>query len=410
MHLAAREWWWKEEREDAHVVLLRRRRGGGACAEAVPHRAAAAAEAAGAKARFRRPCSRQWEGDEEEEEEQPVLARERAARVGLKLLQGMQKPLSSSSSSVLPAGDEKMRVVQAYVPLSVGGFMEGSAETAVNDISQVRPGNVMCLRCPTSPAPRAGPGINFVKEADLTEEERRYGKRLSAEMTQELFEVGRVDRDAGLLEAIFLDGTRQKLKVYAVRPAGFLETELFRRWKRDPSSRPVRTVYAASDSLAASQPLPSATASAANRTSNDNESAAVGVARTPWWVTPQLIVRVVEKSAGELFGEKFVVKSLTRREGKIRLVPWQRSAGSGEPAARSLLDVVGCEALETVVPKVGEQGMIVLGGMRGELVTVVERHRDADGELASLKVCSTLTQREFVVGPHEVCLLARPQR
>ncbi|RNE98483.1 Trypanosoma vivax [Trypanosoma rangeli] len=354
------------------------------------------------------------EGDEEGEE-QPVLARERAARVGVKLLQGMQKPLLPSSS-VLPSRGNEMRVVQAYVPLSVGGFMESSAETTVNDISHVRPGNIMCLRCPTSSTPQVSSGMNFVKETDLTEEERRYGKRLSSNMMHELFEVGRVDRETGLLEAIFLDGARQKLKVYAVRPAGFVETELFHKWKRDPSSRPVRTVYAAPVNLTASSSLPLATttASAANRNSNDkgsdNRSVAMGGTPTPWWVSPQLVVRVVEKSAGDIFGKKFVVRSLARKEGKIRLAPWQRSPGGGESAANSLLDIVGCEALETVAPKVGEQGMIVLGSMRGELVTVMERHRDADGELASLKVCSTLTQKEFVVGPHELCQLARPQR
>ncbi|ESS70354.1 hypothetical protein TCDM_00810 [Trypanosoma cruzi Dm28c] len=347
---------------------------------------------------------------DEDEDEKPVLARAGSDRVGLRLLQGMQKP-TSSSSSVLLSGKEKMRVVEAYVPLSVGGFMESSAETAVDNLSQIKPGNVMCLRSPASSASQASTGMNFVKETDLTEEERRYGKRLSSNMTQELFEVGRVDRDTGMLEAIFLDGTRRNLKAYAVRPAGFVEKELFRQWKRDPNSRPVRTVYAASQDANASPSLSSTTqttrTTAVDSANRKNNTAAVEL--MPWWVSPQLIVRVVEKSAGDLFGKKFVVKSLSRKEGKIRLVPWQRSAGNGESAENSPVDIVGCEALETIVPKVGEQGIIVLGNMRGELVKVMERHRDVNGELASLKVCSTLTGNEFTVGPHEVCQLACPR-
>ncbi|KEG09996.1 Trypanosoma vivax [Trypanosoma grayi] len=373
-------------------------------------------------------------GDNDDEEERPVLTRTGGGggggRVGLMLLQSMNHatPTSSSTASLSPApvggAAQKIRVVGEYVPLSVGGFMESAAETVMGDIHNVRQGDIMCLRGPaattTTASTKSGAGgeMRFVKEAELTEEERRYGKRLSSDMLQELFEVGRVDRATNSLEGLFLDGTRRKLKLYAARPAGFVETELFRQWKHDPSTRPVRTVYASTDTSALQQKqlAPPLTSSHSRKdegnqpptaTDNNGKNNSSGAeAPMPWWVTPQLIVRVVEESAGDLFGKKFVVKSVARKEGKIRLAPWQPTGAHGKPAESSLVDIVGCEALETLVPKVGEQGIVVLGNMRGELVRVDARLRSAEGGLTAVKVTSTRTGDEFTVGPHEVCQLA----
>ncbi|ORC83670.1 Trypanosoma vivax [Trypanosoma theileri] len=134
--------------------------------------------------------------------------------------------------------------------LSVGGFMATSAETILNSAHNARPGDIMCVGCPpqtmthhltvysvspvdivaaSSSGSSSTAGMQFVREMDLTEEEKLYGKRLSCDMLRELFEVGRVDSATNSLEAIFLDGTRQKLKVFAVRLAGVCgEEELFR--------------------------------------------------------------------------------------------------------------------------------------------------------------------------------------
>lgn len=355
-------------------------------------------------------------GADDDDDERPVLAPAGGDRVGLRLLQDMRQPPSrcrpATSSAAPPAGPGRLCVVEEYVPLSKGGFMETATASVMDDMDHVRPGNVMCLRCPASTAPAASAEVRFVKETDLTEEEQRYGKRITSDMTQELFEVGRVDRVAGLLEAVFLDGTRQKLRICAVRPAGFVETELFNRWKRDPSSRPVRTVYATPNDAKAPSPRPTthaSTALSAEDNKNSNSDVAT-VTPTPWWVIPQLIVRIVEEGAGDLFGKRFVVKSVLRKEKKIRLAPWNLKSGSDELSENSLVDIVGCEALETIVPKVNEEGIVVLGKMRGELIKVIERHRSAEGELNGVKVCSTLTGSEFTVGPHEVCRLALPQR
>ncbi|KAH9598961.1 hypothetical protein LSM04_004576 [Trypanosoma melophagium] len=253
-------------------------------------------------------------------------------------------------------------------------------------------------------------------------------------MLRELFEVGRVDRATNSLEAIFLDGTRQKLKVFTVRPAGFLEKELFRKWKSDASTRPVRTVYAGLEGGASTPTPPVASLSVNdgrssnhnsidggnnnNNNNNNNNKGSVMVddgsgadLPTPWWVIPQLLVRLVEVSAGDLFGKKFIVKSVLRKEGKIRLVPWpqrqqEEDRDSVQVVMDAVIDVIGCAALETVVPKVNEEGIVVLGAMRGELVTVISRQRSSSNEIIALKVRSTLTGNEFTLGPQEICQMA----
>ncbi|ORC83864.1 Trypanosoma vivax [Trypanosoma theileri] len=126
----------------------------------------------------------------------------------MKLLQDMHNApsCSSYSSSCIPMSTvvepQKLRVVEDYTSLSVGGFMTTSAETILNSAHNVRPGDIMCLRCPPptmtrhftvysvspghvsppAPAPSSGTsstaGMQFVKETDLTEEEKLYGKCL----------------------------------------------------------------------------------------------------------------------------------------------------------------------------------------------------------------------------------------
>ncbi|ORC81947.1 Trypanosoma vivax, partial [Trypanosoma theileri] len=73
------------------------------------------------------------------------------------------------------------------------------------------------------------------------------------------------------LEAIFLDGTRQKLKVFAVRPAGVCgEEELFHQWKKDASTRPVRTVYLRMEGRASTPTPPVASSSVHDGSSSDH--------------------------------------------------------------------------------------------------------------------------------------------
>ncbi|ORC81605.1 uncharacterized protein TM35_001111110 [Trypanosoma theileri] len=78
--------------------------------------------------------------------------------------------------------------------------MATSAETILNSAHNVRPGDIMCLRCPPPTMTRhltvysvspvdivaaavassssSTAGMQFVKETDLTEEEKLYGKCL----------------------------------------------------------------------------------------------------------------------------------------------------------------------------------------------------------------------------------------
>ncbi|ORC88747.1 Trypanosoma vivax [Trypanosoma theileri] len=144
------------------------------------------------------------------EDDKPVLTNPTAAGDGclcLKLLQDMHNALSCSSSIPISTVVEphNLRVVEDYTPLSVGGFMATSAETILNSAHNVRPGDIMCVGCPPpstmnrhltvhsvspvdivaaaassgSSGSSSTAGMQFVKETDLTEEEKLYGKRLS---------------------------------------------------------------------------------------------------------------------------------------------------------------------------------------------------------------------------------------
>ncbi|KAG8345292.1 hypothetical protein ERJ75_001524400 [Trypanosoma vivax] len=371
-------------------------------------------------------------GDEvgsDDEQDGPVVTQPGGGRVGLSLLQSMQQTLTTDSTpDKVFVQPEKLCVVEDYVPLSVGGFLQTSAETPACSMENIRVGDVMCLRFPEVTAPPAVPvkvavngransdadvptpsGLCFVKEDELTTEEKMYGKRLTCDMLRELFEVGRVDRSTDSLEALFLDGTRQKLKVWAVRPAGFVESMLYHRWKKDEGSRPVRTVCASPQPVVgADDDAHKVGAERGGGLRGQTEPTAVNAG--VWWVTPQLVVRIVEESAIDLLGKKFVVSSVSRKDKKIRLAPWSSATSlvtsTNGTTQGSSIDVVGCEALETVVPRVGECGMIVSGRMRGELVEVTSRLRADDGELHAVKVRSTLTGEEATVEPNEVCLIA----
>nr|CCC95158.1 unnamed protein product [Trypanosoma congolense IL3000] len=373
--------------------------------------------------------SKKWRSGEDgdDADSAPVLSRNASDRIGLRLLQQMHQSSTRGDASCRGSSKNgKMHVVEEYVPLSVGGFMQTTTESLDNLIS-VRPGDIMCLRCPgdvkteasnegnnTREAvgnnPPAAGGMSFVKEKELTEEERLYGRRVTCDMMHEIFEVSRVDSASNSLEAVFLDGTRKKLKIITVRPAGFVESELYKRWKADENSRPVRAVY--------STPSAKDTELADDRSKNSQqETTTQARVPKPWWVMPRLIVRVVEETAGDLLGKKFIVKSINRKEGRIRLfslnaTPGDASGGAdrtngtefhSEAADLAPIDVFGCDALETVVPRVGDQGLLVEGNMRGELVIVTSRGRGESGELNTIRVRSLVSEKEFVVQPHEIC-------
>ncbi|CCW66054.1 unnamed protein product [Phytomonas sp. Hart1] len=279
----------------------------------------------------------------------------------------------------------------------------------------------------------------FTAEIKLTEEERTYGKKASVEMVNQLFEVTRLDRDNHTLEGLFLNGSRRVLRVHEVRLAGFVERKLYRKWKEDPTSQPVRTIEAVVPIAPISQtgesaPLMNISAEVSSAAAMETEGGTGGgkpnginssgsTEGTPvvWWVIPNLIVRIVADKAGEWYGKKCVVRSIDRKNNKVRMIsldlwPPNQPNSSQFPKQKPLplgregvVEVVGVQGLETVLPKKGESGLVVLGPYRGEFASVITRLHDMEGNLEKLKVQCTRTGDVFHVEPHELCLIARRQ-
>lgn len=309
----------------------------------------------------------------------------------------------------------------------------------------------------------------FVPESALTSEEKKYGRLLDLKLWHSIGEVTRCDIYCREVEVLFLSGQRKKFPVVALRPAGFMEQELFMQWKTEPSSRPVgqiglprRERYGEAERVVGRTPNTlSSEGSEAQRdhaapslffspkkgiaSSVITDSSTTSIPALPstcspissctpptsrWWVLPHLIVRVVADDAGPTwFGQKAVVLHIQRKEERMRLVRWdstrpisslqpfshslpleRRGGGAGVagmPAtplpsssssslssslsfgypAEDMVDVFGVRSVETVVPRVGEAGMLVLGKRKGELVEVVRRCRDEKtGDLKFLLV------------------------
>lgn len=420
-------------------------------------------------------------------EEVPPVAPPRS--IGMQLLQGMHKDVTSSSTDRKVAGGEtNLKVVEAYVPLSSGGFLDTSADhgagrpikvgdvmcavipvaanvsvaaqggggfplsspptssnasptarqppqTAVGPLPSINGGGVQRSGSPErppfadgSPTTTAPPGSpasavaaataaalkHFRSEAELTEEERRYGKHLHHSMVQQLFEVSRWDPAKGTMEALFLDGRRAKLRVHEVRPAGYVENALYQQWKEDPASQPVLSIGVAS-------PLtgPSSDVQSPHHTTGSHSvgspspqcsplTTTVAGVPTPWWVLPNLVVRVVTEAAGEWLGRRCVVVAVWRKANTVRVMNEQLWLSPPSAATSSgVVDIVGVEGLETVLPKKGESGVVVLGPHRGEMVTVTARSRDETGNLTALVVQCHRTKEVLQFAPEELCVMAR---
>ncbi|KAK7194186.1 hypothetical protein NESM_000332500 [Novymonas esmeraldas] len=328
-------------------------------------------------------------------------------------------------------------VVQAYVPLSTGGFL--STAGAAGDTMeghQVRVGDVLALRKPpgtaASPPPPPPPHTNrsasttpssspttatapasaaavevlaqramghFKSAAAFTSDEVKYGRSLTPEMTRVLFEVARVDQHSRSVEAVFLDGARAKLSYLEVRPAGYVERKMYAAWKADPASRPVATIHSAAASPTTSS-SPTATAAPSQPPSPPPPAAA-------WWVTPRLLVRLAAESAGDWYGKRCAVTSVQRSGNRIRLTEVLEEAadGDGGTAVAETRELVGLDGLETVIPRKGGRAMVVLGARRGEMCTVRNRVRGPDGELIAVEVEVGRTKEVLAMRPEELCAL-----
>nr|CAJ2474111.1 unnamed protein product [Leishmania braziliensis] len=343
-------------------------------------------------------------------------------------------------------------VVHTYVPLSTGGFL--STANAAHDTMeghQVRIGDILSLRKPlsgadpspshavtstttSSPSTSTAPSTlttdsavaavaqkvmsHFRSAASLTPEERKYGRQLTADMTHSLFEVTRVDQQGRSIEALFLDGTRAKVSFFEVRPAGYVEQRMYAVWKADPASRPVTIIH----SNASTPTTPSAPNGAVVPSSSPSPALQPppSVTAAAWWVIPHLLVRLTAEAAGDWCGKKCVVKSVQRSENRIRLTEWVEGSSSGESGSRSvhnsgkltaaaaeMRELIGVDGLETVVPKKGGRAMVVLGNRRGEMCTIRNRVRGADGELMAVEVEISRTKEVMTLQADELCALAR---
>lgn len=321
--------------------------------------------------------------------------------VGRGLLQSMKPP------SLLPSSANR---AESYQALSTGGFLDASTAPSLRHVAVgavIRLAKASDLgvgskreRDVSSPTSDEQPKNfssssafsltgRFQRESELkSEEERRYGRRLSPEMYDALGEITRLDAAMKNIEVLFLSGERRKLSVHDVKPAGFVEQSLYRRWKNAPELRPVALIPSpvASPVGDISAPLPPQSPSS-------------------WWVLPKLVVRVVAETAPQDWaGVKAVVTAIQRKESRIRLM---RCSSGGSPNKQSAeVEVEGLESVESVVPKRGEMGMLVLGERKGELVTVEARHRTESEGLVRVTVSPVAKLGEsFDVLPSEICAL-----
>lgn len=283
---------------------------------------------------------------------------------------------------------------------------------------------------------------HFLPASALTDEEKTYGRFLDAALLDSLAQVTRCDTRGRALEVMCLSGKRQKLSVLAVRPAGFMEVQLFQKWKADPSSRPVQHIGDRRLPVHGDTPPPPPVPSTAGgeETRSDGPASPTRDAEhqngpllpspspsSAWWVLPHLIVRVVAKEAGGTWwGQKALVLHIDRKAERMRLVRMNAVSGASEARAspgvpgvagggptawsvsssgyppEDLLDVFQLGNVETVVPRVGEVGMIVLGQRKGELVVVVRRCRDEKtGDLHAVWVLPQRSAAAYLSGKKE---------
>lgn len=308
-------------------------------------------------------------------------------------------PSSSSSSSSPSSSRHRLafRTVETYKPLSSGGFFDsthGSPDRArcmaigaivvlvgANASSSSSSPNSATPRTTTgtggsgatadppshaavehipsssaSPAPSSvlgdamGKMKHFLPASALTDEEKTYGRFLDAALFDSLAEVTRCDVRGRALEVWCLSGKRQKLSMLAVRPAGFMESQLFQKWKADPSSRPVQHIgerrLRIQETPSHPVPLLPSTPQEEAKSQDGEASQAGGTEKetqrslssssppSAWWVLPHLLVRVVAKEAGVgWWGQKALVLLIDRKAERMRLVRWEAVCGASDARA-----------------------------------------------------------------------------
>ena len=182
----------------------------------------------------------------------------------------------------------------------------------------------------------------------------RYGKALTPQLVEQIVLVTRVDPNGEFLEVEHADGRRLKIPKKDCRPALHGECEIFKQWRSNRGC------------------IPKPGLSQSLERKRGREPDAEGGAKVPavWWAIPKLVVRCVNAEFPAALGQNFRVDAAVRKANEViarPIVPC--SDGSLNITFRQ-------EDIETVVPRVGERGIVVLGPHRGEIVTVIEREND----------------------------------
>ena len=115
------------------------------------------------------------------------------------------------------------------------------------------------------------------------------------------------------------------------------------------------------------------------------------------WIVPLLVVRVVGGDVN--VGDKGTVVSVDRVAGEAVI-----SISSVAPRVK-----VDCAHIQNVVPREGEQGMLLSGHLKGSLATVVQRVR-AQGKGGNITgvIVRLSDERLIEVEPTDLCALGKP--
>ncbi|CUG53133.1 Hypothetical protein, putative, partial [Bodo saltans] len=158
-----------------------------------------------------------------------------------------------------------------------------------------------------------------------------------------------------------------------LRLATAKESELFRSWLSDPSTLPteaLRKKRQREDNATVASILGSTGATAGS----------LPAARK--WLQKRLHVRYVGEAKQHLIGKKFVVSSVSYKDDRVLLEEAEGGSGGGG------IETVSTKELETVLPKVGNRGLVLAGTHRGQMATLVRRLKNEgdDGEVRAVVV------------------------
>lgn len=301
-----------------------------------------------------------------------------AASVGQQLLRSMASAAKKDAADAAKAA--ALVHAKSQVPNFVGGFI-GAGGTSHSAI-ELKVGTVVCLEDTNGPALAKSSNsarLCFKREEEITAEEASIGRRVTDETVTQIGRLTRVD--GADCEVLFADGTRTKMKRGSLRLALPTETALFERWCLDPST------------------LPAASRGKRSREADAVLASSVAQHAPKKWAQRNLIVRVTDGGAPQHVGKKFVVLEANHRDDRMLLSSADVTEDSAAPIVSSQ------RFLETVIPKVGEVGLVIQGPHRGERAALIKREKNSDGEVASVLVTIVRTKEDVSISPDDYCAI-----